>query len=222
MSSSVNRQELEQLLDEYGLLLQRVDDWFAACIATQQPGRIACVTGCSECCRGLFDVTLLDAFFLKRGFDLLPSQNQQAVLDICQDRLSCIRSSWPDFGYPYILNYRPEEEWDDIMPDDDETPCPLLDSSGRCIVYGSRPMTCRLHGIPLIDTDGEVFHDEWCSKNFIDIDPMTMNELRGEFRQLFADEITLFHRFTRLLCGEAIGELDTLIPCALFLDINRL
>lgn len=219
---SADTKGLEPLLDEYGRLLQRVDQWFARCTACQPEGRILCGEGCSDCCCGLFDITLLDACYLKQGFDLLPEDTKKAVLALVQDRFAVIQAVWPDFDYPYILNYRPEEEWDDVMPDDDDTPCPLLDEAGGCRVYRYRPMTCRLHGIPLVDTSGEVFHDEWCSRNFADVDPLLIEELRGEFRQLFEDEIQLFHRFTQLLCGEAIGELDTLIPSALRMDFSRL
>lgn len=218
----VEERSLDDLLDEYGRLLERVDRWFARCRAGQPAGAIRCADGCSDCCRGLFDITLLDAALLKRGFDRLPTATKKAVLARVQDRLTLIRAVWPDFSSPYILNYRPEEEWDDVMPDDDETPCPLLDEEGRCLVYGSRPMTCRLHGIPLVDTDGEVFHDEWCTRNFEGMDPLAMAELRDEFRRLFQEELELFRRFTARLLGEEMSELDTLIPTALLMDFSRL
>jgi Fe-S-cluster containining protein len=198
-----------------------VDRWFARC-RELQPAAIRCADGCSDCCRGLFDITLLDAALLKRGFDALPTAQKKAVLARVQDRLALIRAVWPDFSSPYILNYRPEEEWDDVMPDEDETPCPLLDGFGRCLAYASRPMTCRLHGIPLVDTDGEVFHDEWCSRNFEGMDPLAAAELRYEFRTLFEEELELFRRFTARLLGEEISELDTLIPTALLMDFSRL
>lgn len=213
---------LDDLLDEYGRLLQRVDHWFARCSAGQPPAAIRCADGCSDCCRGLFDITLLDAALLKRGFDLLPAATKKAVLARVQDRLAVIRAVWPDFTTPYILNYRPDEEWEDVMPEEDETPCPLLDGNGRCLVYGSRPMTCRLHGIPLVDLDGEVFYDEWCTRNFEGMDPLAMTELRAEFRRLFEDELELFRRFTARIFGEPVNELDTLIPMALLMDFSRL
>jgi Fe-S-cluster containining protein len=98
----------------------------------------------------------------------------------------------------------------------------LLDGEGRCLVYDFRPMTCRLNGIPLVDLSGEEFHDDWCSHNFVGMDPLGMPELRAEFRRLFADELELFRSFTLALCDEEISELDTLIPTALLMDFRRL
>ena len=35
------------------------------------PAEITCKTGCSACCRSLFDITLLDAYYFKMGFERL-------------------------------------------------------------------------------------------------------------------------------------------------------
>lgn len=219
---SADPARLREILEQYRELLGRVDRWFAGCMATMEPGAIRCGVGCSECCRGLFDITLLDACLLRHGFEQLPAGRKKAVLASVEDRLTVIRAVWPDFVYPYLLNYRPEEEWDSVMPEEDETPCVLLDEGGRCLLYEFRPMTCRLNGIPLVDLSGEEFHDEWCSHNFIGMDPLVMPELRAEFRRLFSDELELFRSFTLALCDEEISELDTLIPTALLMNFRRL
>ncbi|HEX5773927.1 MAG TPA: YkgJ family cysteine cluster protein, partial [Geomobilimonas sp.] len=131
-----------------------------------------------------------------------------------------LQKIWPDLDSPYILNYRPEEEWKELMPDDDETPCLLLDADGRCLVYDYRPMTCRLHGIPLLDSSGEVMHDEWCTLNFDGFDPLTMPELQWKFRHHFEAELSLFRTFTDKLLGKRVSELDTFIPLALLQDFT--
>ena len=59
---------MNNLLDRYGALLGEVDVWFQTC-SLRYPEQIVCRQGCSSCCRGLFDITLLDALYLKRGFD---------------------------------------------------------------------------------------------------------------------------------------------------------
>jgi len=209
--------KFEKIISSYGRLLAEVDTWFARCLATE-PQAIACGAGCSECCRGLFDITLLDALFLKSGFDRLDPQVQAMVRAKALDRLQQLRHIWPDFQEPYILNYRPEEEWENLMPEDDEAPCLLVDNDGRCILYNFRPMTCRLNGIPLIDLSGEVFFEEWCTLNFIGRNPLGMKELRGEFQRIFADELLLFQQLTGSLCKQQLNELDTFIPTALLID----
>jgi len=208
---------MQDILERYAALLGEVDRWFAGC-RERHPDRIACGQGCSACCRGLFDITLLDALFLRQGFDRLPDAVQREVRQKAVARLDAITTHWPAFRAPWILNRIPETEWDDIMPEEDETPCPLLSEEGECLVYDHRPMTCRLNGIPLIDTSGEELFDDWCTLNFTDHDPLAFADLRHPFNDLFAQELLLFRELTRKLLGEAVSEMDTIIPAAVFLD----
>ena len=104
------------------------------------------------------------------------------------------------------------------MPEDDPTPCPLLDADGNCLVYEARPMTCRLHGLPHVDISGEVFSDQWCTMNFIGEDPMARRELRGHFRSTFLHQLLLMREMTGHLVGFPVHEVDTFIPAALLVD----
>lgn len=208
------------LLNPYRELLREVDAWFCRCsLATGE--QIACQRGCSACCRGLFDITLLDAFLVKDGFKRLSHEQQERSRRLAWQRLEAARRDKPDFDAPYLLNLYPEDEWDLLMPDDDETPCPLLGGDGFCTIYDSRPMTCRLHGIPMVDDSGEVLFDEWCSLNFTDCDPLGIEALRAPFNDIFTQEQLLFREFTKRLLGRPFNELDTLIPAALLLDFDH-
>lgn len=209
------------ILKAYGRLLQEVDEWFARCME-RFPDRISCGQKCSGCCRGLFDITLLDAAYLKLGFDKLEEGVRTRVLEKVERQIQVMRESWPEFSPPYILNLRPEDEWEILMPDEDETPCPLLDEEGRCLVYACRPMTCRLHGLPLIDDSGELFHDEWCTLNFEGCDPLPLSAgLKWRFNHHFQEELLLFQDFTRHLFNHSFNELDTFIPTALLIDFDK-
>lgn len=211
---------MNSLLSRYGELLREVDVWFQDCIV-RHPQQIACHDGCASCCRGLFDITLLDAFYLKLGVDQLNESQRQTVFSAADQRLKALSKQFPLFVEPWILNRIPESEWDAIMPDEDETPCPLLSGSGRCLVYEYRPMTCRLNGIPLIDISGEELFDEWCSLNFLEQDPLQCEDLRFRFTELFAQELLLFHELIRRLTGKTISEVDTIIPAAVFLEPDK-
>jgi Fe-S-cluster containining protein len=208
---------MDEILDRYENLLSEVDGWFANCLS-RHADEIACHRGCSACCRGLFDITLLDALCLKRGFDRLSLQVKQAVQVKAAGRLFQLSNSWPEFVRPWMLNCMPEQVWDEMMPEEDETPCPLLSEEGICLVYFQRPMTCRLNGIPLIDASGEVLFDEWCTLNFRECDPMVLKDISHSFNDLFTQELLLFRELTRRLFGVAVNELDTIIPAAVFLD----
>lgn len=205
------------LLDRYGSLLREVDAWFHACSA-RYPDQIRCHSGCSSCCRGLFDITLLDAFYLKRGVDQLPASQRKRIIAAANKRLKSLSLDFPAFVEPWLLNAIPEAEWDALMPEEDETPCLLLSEAGQCLVYEHRPMTCRLNGIPLIDVSGEELFDEWCTMNFIDKNPHKLRALRFDFLGLFAQELLLFHELMRSLIGVEISEVDLFIPAAVVLD----
>jgi Fe-S-cluster containining protein len=212
--------DFESVKISYGNLLQQVDLWFARCMAVCGTA-IACGKGCSSCCRGLFDITLLDAWYLRQGFERLPVQTQNEVRSRITRQLCTLSSVWQNMAEPYILNIIPGDEWERLMPEDDETPCPLLGKNGSCLVYDNRPMTCRLHGIPLIDSSGEIFHDAWCTKNFINDDPLLCNQLRWEFKRCFEKELSIFQEFTQCLFDQKINELDTFIPTALLINFEK-
>ena len=208
---------MEQLLEHYGRLLGEVDAWFQRCHGLYVD-HIACHNGCSACCRGLFDVTLLDALYLKRGFDRLPEGQKTALAATAVHRLEQLSRVNPAFNTPWLLNGIPEEEWDELMPEEDETPCLLLSPAGGCLVYDHRPMTCRLNGIPLIDSSGEEMFDEWCTLNFTGDDPRRFTELRFAFVDLFSRELLLFQQMMAALTGRVRNEADLFIPAAVLLD----
>ena len=137
---------MDDILARYGLLLEEVDEWFDHASGLTGPD-VSCRKGCSACCRGLFDITLLDACYLSRGFEKLDALTNKTVLARAKGRFLSLQSLWPEFTEPYILNYRPEADWDVLMPEEDENPCVLLGDDGKCLVYDYRPMTCRLNGI---------------------------------------------------------------------------
>lgn len=205
---------MDELLTQYRDLLAKVDRWFASCLE-RFPADIACTVGCSGCCRGLFDITLLDAALLRSGFDRLPEEMRSEISSRALNRIEGIRSLWPNFSPPYLLNDYPEEEWSRVMPEEDGTLCVLLDGDGRCLLYDCRPLTCRLHGLPMVDLSGEILHDEWCTLNFTGRDPLAEPVLRDTFSTLVEEETSLISRFNLLLTGHSTAELDTIIPAAL-------
>ena len=211
---------MEQILKQHKELLAQVDGWFARSMDLY-PEKISCRSGCSACCRSLFDITLMDAYYLKSGFEALPADKREMVRTKCRERLVLMQKHWPEFAHPFVLNHRPEEEWEPLMPEEDETPCVLLGDDGRCLVYENRPMTCRLHGIPLVDTEGELMHDDWCTMNFADEDPLELAGLSAPFDAMFRQEVSLFREFTGRLLHKRMSELDTFIPTALLIDFDN-
>lgn len=214
--TDINMETEPALLQQYRDLLVEVDLWFATCLQSGGPN-LACRAGCSDCCRGLFDITLLDAWVLKEAFSGLPEKTRIRVLDRCQPRLVELGSRWPGLKNPYLLNALPEEVWSN-MPEEDRTRCPLLSEAGHCLVYSSRPLTCRLHGLPNIDCCGEDFDGTVCTLHAVSPTSLPEPVLHWRFRDIFTQEILLFRSFTERLTGKAWSELDTFIPLALLAD----
>lgn len=211
---------MQPTLNNYLQLLHRVDAWFDQCLLAA-PSSIACTKGCSACCRGLFDITLLDAYLLQTGFKRLSTLQRSEVLVRVRKRLSQLQQQWPELQPPYILNTLPHQQWLQ-MPEDDLTPCPLLGADGLCLLYDYRPLTCRLHGVPHVDVSGTVFCDSWCTLNFTCDDPLAMPELRAPFEQFFQREVELLSQFNSRLLGDSCSERDTFIPLALLIDFPTL
>ncbi len=209
---------MQEILTEYRQLLRDIDGWFARCIE-RSGDQIACRPGCSGCCRGLFEVSLLDAALLQSGFTVLVDSVKEQVLTKARARVVELQQRWPEFQTPYILNRLTHDDWQQ-MPEDDQTPCPLLGADGGCLVYDARPLTCRLHGLPNIDCSGEFFSTDWCTLNFVGNNPLQSPELRYPFRDAFAREFDLLGLFARQLTGRRQLELDTFIPCGLLIDFS--
>jgi Fe-S-cluster containining protein len=212
---------LQTLLDSYRGLLSEIDTWYESCLQAAPLGTLACRKGCSACCRGLFDITLLDACLLKAGFAQLPEATREQVLARCRPRLAELQRRWPQLQSPYLLNDLPDEDWTE-MPEGDEIPCPLLGDDDLCLVYAFRPMTCRLHGLPNIDVAGEDFSTDLCTLHPGDPHELPATLLHWQFRISFEREIALLRAFTLQLTGTPTSEADTFIPLALLADYEEL
>lgn len=116
-----------------------------------------CRPGNCECCRGVFEIPLLDAIGLAQALRQAPSDDR--VRQAAKRMNAAIeRAAWV---FPQLAT--PEHPADEFMPDAalDAQPCPLLDEAGLCRMYEARPSICRLQGHRLYDTQsGEALGDE--------------------------------------------------------------
>jgi Fe-S-cluster containining protein len=210
----------EEIINEYRRLLLLTDRWFARA-AGQASDQVQCSHGCAQCCRGLFEINLLDAWNLQAGLALLAEPERQAVLVHAEGQRATIAGHWPQLAPPYVLNDLAEERWPELMPEDDPTPCAFLSPQGHCLVYAHRPLLCRQQGIPTIDRRGQLWSADWCTLNFTAADPLAMPQLRWPFRAAMRREFSLLSGFVSNLVAEEAGGLDTLIPLAPFIDFEH-
>ncbi|EKO39994.1 MAG: putative protein family (UPF0153) [Solidesulfovibrio magneticus str. Maddingley MBC34] len=132
----------------YEAIAAEADAAFAK-VASLCPDMVSCGEGCSDCCHALFDLNFIEALYLNREFNKAfpPGPARDAVLeranaadrDAAKLKRKAFRADEQGVSTREILESIARER----------IRCPLLGDDDRCILYKSRPITCRLYGVPL-------------------------------------------------------------------------
>jgi Fe-S-cluster containining protein len=121
--------------------------------ATRSAGRhVVCRRGCTPCCVGIFDITALDAARLLRSLRRLRRRSAELASSI--ERRA--RRQWRLLA-PRFPGDRARGRLDDcererrrLFERFGALPCPVLDpNTGACLLYRSRPLSCRTFGLPV-------------------------------------------------------------------------
>ncbi|HYC34011.1 MAG TPA: YkgJ family cysteine cluster protein, partial [Gemmatimonadales bacterium] len=144
--------------DGYRRLLERLDRW-AREVAARHPGVLPCRTGCAACCHGPFDVTVADVELVRAGVEQLPPDARLEVVRRAKALFERLRAFAPDWRPPWDIADLGDERFDAMADALAREPCPLLGDDGACRIYASRPMVCRLIGIPLRSPAGRVIEN---------------------------------------------------------------
>lgn len=121
--------------------------------ARQRAGsHLVCGPGCSQCCHGLFPITALDAWRLRRGLDQLARENPEAAAVIRQRAeasWSQVEGEFPGDPGNGFFNTAGRIQTR-FLSRFDALPCPVLDpETGTCGLYDARPLSCRSYGPPV-------------------------------------------------------------------------
>jgi Fe-S-cluster containining protein len=112
-------------------------------------------SGCEDnCCRTRFyHHTLVELLYLQSGLVALPPRQQRRIRERARAAARQMETLERD-GLPVRVM------------------CPL-NEEGRCILYGHRPMICRLHGIPntLRRPDGRILTGPGCDNYYLQCGP---------------------------------------------------
>jgi Fe-S-cluster containining protein len=127
---------------------------------------LVCRLGCTQCCFGVFSINQLDALRLRAGMDALRSSDPTLASEIGQRARSWVAehgAAFPGDAQTGMLG-ESESDIERFEAFANEAACPALDpETGRCDVYASRPMTCRVFGPPVRMGEGhELGHCELC------------------------------------------------------------
>jgi Fe-S-cluster containining protein len=137
---------LEPYFEKYKALVKQVDAIFQK-VQEEYGACVTCKKGCSDCCHALFDLTLIEALYLKSQFD--------AVFET-QDREVIVERANRSDRQVHKLKRRAHKAFQDGKSQEaileemaaQRNRCPLLNDINQCELYAARPITCRLYGIP--------------------------------------------------------------------------
>jgi Fe-S-cluster containining protein len=132
------------VVSQVDAVFKRVQEEYAACVR--------CGVGCSDCCHALFDLTLIEALYIKAQFDKVFGKKHRAlVIERANEADRAIyrlkRQAFKDHE-----SGRPENQILEEMAAQ-RVRCPLLNEENKCDLYAHRPITCRLYGIPTVIGD---------------------------------------------------------------------
>ena len=138
--------DFEPFFKEYEGLLALADKTFEK-VRQEYPDLVKCKVECADCCHALFDLPLIEALYINYHFNRTFKGKQkedylEAVNQIDRQIYKLKRKANKD-----LEAGKSEEE---ILTElaAERVRCPLLNDQDQCDLYGFRPITCRLYGIP--------------------------------------------------------------------------
>ena len=199
---------------KYEALVHIVDAVFER-VKNEFPKEVFCREKCSDCCYAIFDLTLIEALYLKHKFlESFSGKTKNDIIEIA-DKTDRALVKLKREAYKQVKNGADQLEIVGQMSQE-RVRCPLLGENNLCVLYEHRPITCRVYGIPT-STAG-VSHI--CGRtNFIQGQPyptLNMDKIYSQLQLLSAELI-------RDINSENIKMHEMLVPVsmALVTDFNE-
>ncbi|OQB36935.1 MAG: Flagellin N-methylase [Candidatus Latescibacteria bacterium ADurb.Bin168] len=183
-----------------------VDDYMARETA-RHAEHVHCRRGCAECCFGTFAFSLADMALVQAAFGSLDEE----IREHCVRRATAFVENLDDVATRRV-DVLDESELDRLLEPAAVLPCPFLSPEHDCRIYQSRPLVCRIHGLP-IKGDGNELLDPGCRLNFVG---MRVEELIGY--QLDIAEFDVAEEIEIAGIAEVLGvdeETQILLPAAI-------
>ncbi|NJB69294.1 Fe-S-cluster containining protein [Desulfobaculum xiamenense] len=138
--------DFSDIFEKYEALVADVDKVFAH-VQAEHGDCVKCSVGCSDCCHALFDLSLVEALYLNTKFnERFAGQERSDILDRADEadrqtykiKREAFKASREGALASEIMD----------MIAKARVRCSLLNDEGKCDLYDSRPVTCRLYGVP--------------------------------------------------------------------------
>jgi len=143
---------LEPVFARYEQLRAEADRLFEQ-VRRLHPDCVTCALGCSDCCRAMFDLSLVEALYLNQTFHRAVAfgPEHSAIIEAAGEADRSAARIKRDL-------YKSSKAGDARRVMENaahvRVRCPLLDAEDHCRLYDDRPVTCRLYGVPAA-IDGE-------------------------------------------------------------------
>jgi Fe-S-cluster containining protein len=138
--------DLKDHFAKYKAIVSMIDGVFER-IKTEYPKEVFCREKCSDCCYAIFDLTIIEALYLNHKFKDAFSGAEK--YDLIQQATKTDRVLYKLKKDAYKESKEGKNEVDILARMARErVRCPLLGSDNLCMLYESRPITCRIYGVP--------------------------------------------------------------------------
>lgn len=131
---------------KYEAVVQMVDAVFDK-VKNEYPREVFCREKCSDCCYALFDLTLIEALYIKEQFKQKFSGPEKNKIIEIADKTDRALTKMKRKAYKDVKEGADQLEIIAKMSQE-RVRCPLLGEDNLCVMYDKRPITCRVYGIP--------------------------------------------------------------------------
>lgn len=138
--------ELREHFVKYEALVHIMDAVFDR-VKKEFPKEVFCREKCSDCCYAIFDLTLIEALYLKNKFlETITGKEKNDLIEIA-GKTDRVLAKMKRDAYKKVKKGADELEIVGEMSLE-RVRCPLLSEDNLCIMYEHRQITCRIYGIP--------------------------------------------------------------------------
>ncbi|HWV45146.1 MAG TPA: YkgJ family cysteine cluster protein [Nitrospira sp.] len=131
-------------------LFEKTARWFERVNASLLES-LPCTQGCSDCCVGLFPVTILDRWEIQRGLRSLADEHRKRIERTAAEQIAMLMIAAPQLRTNRFIDQWKEKDIDRVSEQFQTWPCPALEVDGTCGLYEFRPLVCRSMGVPQDD-----------------------------------------------------------------------
>ncbi len=131
-----------QVFAYYGELVSKADQAFQD-IARKYPNEVKCEIHCCDCCYALFGLFFIEALNIRNNFEELDPEKREYIINKASDAERQIQDM-----QKRLHEFRDDPARISFEMGKERIRCPLLGEENECLLYESRPITCRVYGIP--------------------------------------------------------------------------